>query len=189
MRGRSTKQGLYAVGEAACTGVHGANRLASNSLLEGLVFAVRAAKDAATAVADGLVVQRDPVDRTGPTSLVPATARPRIQSIAHTGAGPTRDAAGLAAAAKKLSTVRAQFRTDSPHPVTPQVAEWETSNVLANASLITEAALMREESRGGHTRSDFPDTDPAWQVRIVASLDPDGLLRMTTAPVDVEALT
>src|SRR5690606_9092104 len=75
LNGRSTQQGLYAIGEAACSGVHGANRLASNSLLEGLVFAKRASQDAATLVADGVLTQGEPVDRPAPTSLVPATMR------------------------------------------------------------------------------------------------------------------
>ncbi|MFO7243623.1 MAG: L-aspartate oxidase [Actinomycetes bacterium] len=186
VRGRSTQPGLYAVGEAACSGVHGANRLASNSLLEGLVFAYRAAADASEVVTSGHLKQLEPVDRPGPTSLVPATARARVQAIAHQGAGPFRDAAGLTEAVDELAKIRTRFQTDQPATVEPQVAEWETSNVLASASVLAIAALAREESRGGHQRTDFPDTnDLDWQVRLAATLDPDGQLVLRKTPVEL----
>jgi len=186
LRGRSTLQGLYAVGEAACTGVHGANRLASNSLLEGLVFASRAAADAASAVADGTVRQLEPSPRTGPSALVPATTRQQIQSIAHRGAGPVRTAEGLTKAVDRLAALRARFHTHEHSPAVPQTAEWETSNVLASASVLAAAALEREETRGGHLRADFPDRDDArWGVRLAASLDPDGGLAVVKAPLEL----
>ncbi|MCB2413344.1 L-aspartate oxidase [Demequina sp. TTPB684] len=185
LNGRSTIRGLYAVGEAACSGVHGANRLASNSLLEGLVFATRAAADAAALVADGTLAQGEPVERPGPTSLVPATMRGRIQSVAHRGAGPLRDADGLRRAVDTLAATRAKFHTTNGTTVMPQVAEWETSNVLGAASVISEAALEREESRGGHQRTDFPDTSEAWRVRLAATLNPDGALEFMRAPIEL----
>ncbi|PKQ27349.1 MAG: L-aspartate oxidase [Actinobacteria bacterium HGW-Actinobacteria-4] len=186
LRGRSTVAGLYAIGEAACTGVHGANRLASNSLLEGLVFAARASKDAADVVAAGVVKQQDPVDRPGPTSLVPATMLPQIQAIAHAGAGPVRNANGLATARAQLSEIRTRFRTEDARGVLPQVAEWEASNVLAAASVLTQAALSREETRGGHLREDFPETDDAaWKMRLAVSLDPDGGLDLMKVPLEM----
>jgi len=184
LNGRSTQQGLYAVGEAACTGVHGANRLASNSLLEGLVFAKRAATDAAGLVADAVLTQVDPADRPAPTSLVPATMRRRIQAAAHDGAGPVRDMEGLATAVSRLAAIRARFHTSEPGSVMPQVAEWETSNVLATASVLTSAALTRTETRGGHVRSDYPQADDRWRVRLVATLDPDGDLHLAEAPIE-----
>ncbi len=185
LNGRSTVRGLYAVGEAACSGVHGANRLASNSLLEGLVFATRAAADAASLVADDTLTLADPVDRPGPTSLVPATMRPRIQSVTHRGAGPFRDAAGLRRAADVLAATRVKFHTMTGTTVMPQVAEWETTNVLGAASVIAEAALMREESRGGHQRTDFRDTSDEWRVRLAATLDPDGQLEIMKVPLEL----
>jgi len=185
LAGRSTQQGLYAVGEAACTGVHGANRLASNSLLEGLVFAKRASQDAATLVADGVLTQGEPVDRPAPTSLVPATMRRKIQATAHDGVGPIRELEGLATAVSRLANIRAQFHTVDPGGVMPQVAEWETSNVLATASVLATAALTRAESRGGHVRSDYPAQDERWRVRLVATLDPDGELRLDEAPLEL----
>lgn len=186
LHGRSTVRGLYAVGESACSGVHGANRLASNSLVEGLVFATRAAADAAALVADGTLTQAEPVQRPGPASLVPATMRPRIQQIAHKGAGPFRTGAGLKSAVSSLSDIRGRFHTTDAPAMMPQVAEWETSNVLACAALISEAGLARTESRGGHQRTDFPDTDDAkFRVRLAATLDPDGRLELTAAPLEL----
>ncbi|WP_084075177.1 L-aspartate oxidase [Demequina sp. NBRC 110052] len=184
LRGRSTRPGLYAVGEAACSGVHGANRLASNSLLEGLVFATRAAKDAATVVADGVVAQHEPADRSGPASLVPATQRGRIQSVTHQGAGAVRDAEGLARAEVKLERLRHRFHTEAEGPE-PQVAEWETTNVLQAASVLTRTALLREETRGGHLRTDFPSRDSAWERRQAAMLDPDGALQVMHTPLEI----
>ncbi len=186
LRGRSTQQGLYAVGEAACSGVHGANRLASNSLLEGLVFATRAAADAATSVADKSLTQVDPVDRPAPTALVPATMLAQIQSIAHSGAGPYRDANGLIEAVNALGGIRKRFQTVEPASVLPQTAEWEASNILATASVLAEAALAREESRGGHQRTDFPETDDAsFDKHLAATLDTDGILRLSPVPLEV----
>ena len=186
LHGRSTVRGLYAVGEAACSGVHGANRLASNSLLEGLVFATRASADAAALIEAGDLSHHEPVDRPGPTSLVPATMRGRVQQVAHKGAGPFRDADGLVQASAALATVRARFQTTAGPTVMPQVAEWETSNVLACASVITQAALFREESRGGHQRTDFPATDDErFKVRLATSLDADGILVVAKAPISL----
>lgn len=185
LNGRSTQQGLYAIGEAACTGVHGANRLASNSLLEGLVFAKRAARDAAGLVADGVLTHADPVNRPAPTSLVPATMRRKIQATAHDGAGPVRELEGLATAVSRLASIRARFHTLEQNGVTPQVAEWETSNVLATASVLASAALTRTETRGGHVRSDYPASDDRWKTRLVATLDPDGELHLTEAPLEL----
>ena len=186
LRGRSTQAGLYAIGEAACTGVHGANRLASNSLLEGLVFASRAAADAAGAVAAGVVSQREPVERPGSRGLAPATARRQIQSLAHRGTGPVRSAQVLAETSDRLAQLRQQFTANGRLSATPQTAEWETSNVLAVASVLARVAAEREESRGGHVRADFPATDDAnWRVRQAASLDPDGDLQVMLAPLEL----
>ncbi|MBF0723682.1 L-aspartate oxidase [Sanguibacter inulinus] len=178
--GRSAVRGLYAVGEVACTGVHGANRLASNSLLEGLVFAHRAAEDIASRMAAGELPLLDPVPRPGPTGLVMAASRTRIQRVTSTGSGVIRSAESLAVAAEKLASVR----TDANLPeavagdlsAQPQTAEWETSNVHQVSTVLTATAARREESRGGHFRSDFPERDAAWERRVVASLAEDGTL-------------
>ncbi len=184
LSGRSSVRGLYAAGEVACTGVHGANRLASNSLLEGLVFAYRAARDAASRVADGQLPQRDPVERSGPGMLVAAAARSRIQRAASAGPGVVRSAAGLRHGADDLAAVRTDAHVAVGVVAAPQVAEWETTNVHQVATVLTETALVRTESRGGHFRSDFPLPDDDWRVRLVASLDPDGALNVTRTDIE-----
>ena len=172
--GRSSIDGLYAIGEVACTGVHGANRLASNSLLEGLVFAHRAADDLTARVAVGDLPQRDPVERSGDPALVAAAVRSRLQRIAQRGPGVIRNAEGLAEAAAALAAVPTRAHTVPGVVAAPQAAEWETTNLHQVATLLTAVAQERTESRGGHFREDFPVRDETWRVRLVASLDPDG---------------
>jgi len=177
--GRSTVPGLYAAGEVACTGVHGANRLASNSLLEGLVFATRAARHIAAQVRAGALPRTEPEPRPGAAALVTAASRSRIQRAASDGPGVLRDAAGLQRAAAALAAVPTDAyarRDDGRVLAEPQVAEWETTNVHQVATALTAAALLREESRGGHARSDFPRMSDRWRVRLELALDPDGVL-------------
>ncbi|WP_062071389.1 L-aspartate oxidase [Demequina sediminicola] len=186
LRGRSTQPGLYAIGEAACTGVHGANRLASNSLLEGLVFAHRAAADAAATVASETVRQHEPEDRPGPTALLPATTRTQIQTITQRGAGPIRTASSLATAQERLAKIRQRHHLNGAPAGEPQIAEWESSNVLTTASTLVAAASERKETRGGHVREDFPERDDAqWRLRIAAVLTPDGDMELIHAPRDL----
>jgi L-aspartate oxidase len=177
--GRSSVDGLYAVGETACTGVHGANRLASNSLLEGLVFAARLADDIAARFAAGSLRPGPAQTRPGPAGLVPATARSRVQRAASSGPGVLRDAAGLQAAARALGDVV----TDAHHhdEVSARVdrPEWEAANLHTLAVALTATALARTESRGGHVRRDFPDEDPAWRRHLLVRADADGSLLLT----------
>ena len=162
-QGRTTLPGLYAVGEAACTGVHGANRLASNSLLEGLVFGRRAARLLADANANdewpcepklpGTWTQLEPQPATAEydtNAPVAADLRATLRELMWRHVSLARDAAGLAIA---LDGLRALAAGD---PVDP-----ETANMLLAAQLITGAALAREESRGGHYRTDFPERNLA----------------------------
>ncbi|WP_028046192.1 L-aspartate oxidase [Cellulomonas sp. URHE0023] len=181
--GRTSVRGLYAVGEVACTGVHGANRLASNSLLEGLVFATRAARHIAAQERLPLV---DPVERPGAAALVAAASRSRVQRIASDGPGVLRSAEGLGRAAAALSAVPtdAHLRSDEGRRLAaPQVAEWETTNVHQVATVLTATALEREESRGGHSRSDFPSQVDAWRLRLEVRLDAEGALVTRRAPL------
>jgi len=180
--GRSSLPGLYAVGEVACTGVHGANRLASNSLLEGLVFAHRAARSIAVDWSAGRFVTREPVIRPG-RALVAAATRPRLQRIATEGPGVLRSAAGLTLAAAKLAAVPTDAHRADGVVVVPQPAEWETTNIHQVATVLTATALTRAETRGGHVRTDFPQTSDDWKVRITVALEPDGTIRQGRSPV------
>jgi L-aspartate oxidase len=162
----------------ACTGVHGANRLASNSLLEGLVFAHRAAHDVATRYDAGeLRSAPEPVERPGAAGLVAAAARSRVQRAASDGAGPIRSAASLETAAERLAGVRTDAHLAADVVADPQAAEWETTNVHQVATALVHAARVRTETRGGHFRTDFPQPDPAWERRVEVALDDDGALR------------
>ncbi|SNS62810.1 L-aspartate oxidase [Micrococcales bacterium KH10] len=187
--GRTTVPGLYAVGECACTGVHGANRLASNSLLEGLVFAHRAARDIAAQIDGGALPITRPVERSGNAGLVAGAARSRIQRVMTTGTGAVRDAQSLHNALVALRNVPADVHLREDVLASPQSAEWETSNIFATAVALSVAASLREESRGGHFRADFPEPTEAGRHRIVLSLDEAGALRTQRRSVTMQPAT
>ena len=170
LRGRTTLPGLYACGEVSRTGVHGANRLASNSLLEGLVFGHRIARDI---IEQGLPSQADPMERSGPTALVPAAARRDIQDAMTSGAGVLRSAERLAATAKGLDEVAGRAA-----PPVPSVDDWETSNLHCVGSVLAHVAAIRAETRGGHWREDYPERDDGnWLGHVTAVADQDGMVR------------
>jgi L-aspartate oxidase len=160
--GRTTVPGLFAIGEAACTGVHGANRLASNSLLESLVFAWRCAhlllddaaalKETDTALkGTGFSPSVEATEKQG--ALAPegqeAFTRHDLQTLLWTHAGIERNANGLQQALKQLNNWHIEGST---------VYDLETSNLLDLARALVAAALAREESRGAHFREDFPES-------------------------------
>ncbi|WP_274914188.1 L-aspartate oxidase [Streptomyces sp. WZ-12] len=186
LHGRTTVPGLYACGEVACTGVHGANRLASNSLLEGLVFAERIAADIA---ANGTAAPVPaPVETRAPLPLLVPEARPAIQRIMTTGASVLRSATSLATAADGLDRLsrEAAEAAASPAPAAkapePGVEAWEATNLLCVARVLVAAARLREETRGCHWREDHPDRDDAsWRrhFRIVLGTDRTLSLRTT----------
>jgi L-aspartate oxidase len=176
--GRTTIEGLMACGEVSASGVHGANRLASNSLLEGLVWGYRIVDYLR---AEGLASPGDPVDRLS-EPLVPAQRRPDLQAAMTAGVGVTRDAQGLAAAAATLSDM--QRRADSAG-TEPSTSAWEATNLHAVASVLTAAASARTESRGGHRRRDHPGTDDdRWRGRLVARCDAEGTVAFDFVGVD-----
>jgi L-aspartate oxidase len=155
--GRSTVPGLYATGEVACSGVHGANRLASNSLLEGLVFSRRIAD----VLPDELRPNADAVVDTRPEGLADGSSRGALQEVMTAEVGVLRTADGLR---KAVSAVR-RLATE-PATAVDQDA-WETTNLLTISVLLAEAAGIREETRGSHWREDFPDRDDAdWSGHI-----------------------
>jgi L-aspartate oxidase len=163
--------------------VHGANRLASNSLLEGLVFGERIAKALAEDVTS-LLRPTHPDRPPGPRDALPADGsallepgvRGDIQRIMTAYAGVLRGGDGMARAARELASL-ASRTTDEP------CAEaWEATNLHCVASLIVAAALRREETRGSHWREDFPGADDAWRGHLVSTLT-DGAITTTYEPL------
>jgi L-aspartate oxidase len=161
LHGRTSVPGLYACGEVACTGVHGANRLASNSLLEGLVFAARIGEDLVRHLPPA-APPRPQVER---QVLVHPSAREELARAMTRGAGVLRSAASLAATSAVLDGL-ATRTSDEPCP-----AAWETTGLLAVARALVAAASRREETRGAHWREDHPDADDAWRGHLVTTLD------------------
>ncbi|GAA0994262.1 hypothetical protein GCM10009555_086440 [Acrocarpospora macrocephala] len=181
LKGRSTVPGLYACGEVACTGVHGANRLASNSLLEGLVFAERIASDL-------IAVRRSPGtphDDGHENSLIDPRARGRIQAFMSRGAGVLRSRESLATVHRALADARW-----TPIAVEPCTESWEATNLHTVATALTVAAGLREETRGSHWREDHPDRrDDQWLRHIDLTLTEKGELAMESADaLDIENL-
>jgi L-aspartate oxidase len=164
--GRSSLPGLFSCGEAACSGVHGANRLASNSLLEGLVFGRRIAE---------VLIGNDlgPAPRTealdgvsAASGLVSADARRPLQELMSRHAGVLRDAAGLEAAARGIDELAAK-----PSESTGDTAAWETTNLLTIGAGLVAAATRRHETRGSHWRADYPERDDDhWRRHLDVSL-------------------
>jgi L-aspartate oxidase len=165
--GRTSIPGLFAVGEVACTGVHGANRLASNSLLESLVFAWRAAEyllregvDAAwPTLSDEVAAYQsfDPAALQGSQRFI--VDRKQLQTLMWSAAGIERSGAALEAAQVQLNT----WREDE----TGTVSALETNNLLQLARVLVAAALTRCESRGAHFREDYPETSAALEHPLV----------------------
>ncbi|MDT0341750.1 L-aspartate oxidase [Streptomyces litchfieldiae] len=168
LSGRTTVPGLYACGETACTGVHGANRLASNSLLEGLVFAERIAAAVLADDSERTAAVPPPVAE-GP-GLLPPEARAAIQRVMTGGAGVLRSDASLAAAAEALDGLA----TDADRkPAEPGADTWETANLHLVARVLVAAARLRAETRGCHWREDHPERDDArWGRHLVVTLRP-----------------
>ena len=154
LTGRTTMPQLHAVGEVSRTGVHGANRLASNSLLEGLVFAERVARDLATSGKLTSLPRKGswsvPVLRDRGAAQVAAD---EVRTVMWEHAGVDRTARGLRAAAAQLDVIAERL---------PEGAT-EEANMVDTARLIVDGALLRNESRGGHFRSDFPRQRNKWK--------------------------
>lgn len=169
--GRTTIPGLWAVGECASSGLHGANRMGSNSLLEGLVLGLRAGGLAAAEGKGFDILSMAPL-RTRELPRAPAGVRVNIEDVIYSlkslmwrQMGVERDRAGLEDALEKTGFwSRAVGDLGSSDP-----RSWELVNMLTVARLATFGALAREESRGVHFRHDFPETRPEWRVHTILS--------------------
>ncbi|MGH8908453.1 MAG: L-aspartate oxidase [Egibacteraceae bacterium] len=165
LQGRTTVPGLWAAGEVACTGIHGANRVAGNSLLQSCVFAHRAARSIVSLVSllDGSQPPRvDPTPppfapRTGPVDLT--ALRAELRAAMSAGAGPIRRAQSLDAT-EHVMNAAAQALGPAPAPTRDAV---ELANLITVGRLIVRSARLRQESRGAHWRDDFPHPSPSWE--------------------------
>jgi L-aspartate oxidase len=174
--GRTTLDGLWACGEVASTGAHGANRLASNSLLEAVVFAARVAEDV-----HGLLPNHKTIRWAGggagdaPTAPdADDEAMRTLRATMSRHVGVVRDKTGLTLALQTIEDLSA--RRSGP----------QVKNALAAAKLVAAAALQREESRGGHFRSDFPASDPKRAIRTFITLDQaDAIAERAAMPLDL----
>lgn len=162
--GRTNIKGLYACGECANTGVHGANRLASNSLLEGLVFGKRVAQDLSSQGADSSTLSVDLLEFNSWISEIPEETKSidlkgarvqALQKLMWSTVGIIREEAGMTEALKQLKQLENEVSSE----------EVELKNMILVAKLITSSALQRLESRGSHYRLDYPEVDPAWQPK------------------------
>jgi L-aspartate oxidase len=179
--GETTLPGLFACGEAACTGVHGANRLASNSLLEGLVFGRRVYDYTQSGAAEpynyhdnsgsdlepALVIEQGRTIAAGvATTELPTLAA--VQDLMWSKVGLNREASGLQAAVTQLSQWQQILdRQATLHAHALSTTERELHNLVTVGNLMAQAALQREESRGAHFRYDFPQASTQWHRRVL----------------------
>jgi L-aspartate oxidase len=184
--GRTTLAGLYAIGEASCSGLHGANRLASNSLLEGLVFGARAGEDAARqARLNKVNFPQDLEHKISPSSkteLDVADVKSSLRSVMWRNAGIERTSERLTETREIIAFWSRYVMDKTFNPAETgqemagtetgtgavSIAGWELQNMLTVCFLITAAAYTRTESRGAHYRLDFPDRDDAhWRLHLL----------------------
>ncbi len=184
--GTTSLPGLLALGEAACSGVHGANRLASNSLLEGLVFGFEAASAVAAACTpvhqssngqphQPLLATKQHIPLEHPSSTETVHLVRRLQEVMSRNVAVVRDSTGLEYALQEVKEIESALASiDSPGRHV-----WESRNLATAARAVITSAIARQESRGAHFRSDYPDTDPA--LDHLHSLLPGGIVENWTA--------
>jgi len=182
--GQTNIPGLLACGEVACTGVHGANRLASNSMLEGLVFGIRTVEAALRLKQERRTsnserstsnIEVEPPNTASPEQL--EKAKTRVQELMWRYVGLVRNAEGLSIALAELNELFREFGRPAPTREAIEVA-----NMINSGWLVTRAALEREESRGAHYRSDFPQLDEKWHCHLLLR-EENGELVIEYAPV------
>ena len=165
--GETNIAGLFAAGEIACTGVHGANRLASNSMLEVVVFSKRIVEKTKKGInqkainaAKGSKAHHVLSQRKAPEP-VPAPSLSALQQLHWDEVGVIRNRESLTQAANVLAAWQKSLPPATDRP------SYELNNLVLTGRLVTEAALLREESRGAHFRSDFPKSSPQWQRHLI----------------------
>jgi L-aspartate oxidase len=161
--GESSLPGLYAAGEVACTGVHGANRLASNSLLEVVVFGKRVIERTQSGCS-AEVLEGDSISASlsfAPVAAPPGVNQTALQQLLWDSVGIVRSGVSLA----KAAGILAAWQDCLPEPC--DRGTWELRNLIVSGRLMTEAALKREESRGAHFRTDYPDQKKCWRRHIL----------------------
>ena len=178
LQGRTTMRGLYACGECACCGIHGANRLASNSLLEGLVYGDRCAEAMLDQPArdGGRALHLAAPPDSGPVG--DRELRRQVQDAMWQQVGIIRSAAPLEQARRTLEAA-----LHRPEPPRDRV-DWEVGNMALVGFVTAIAAATRTESRGAHFREDFPERrDPEWRRHLVLQRGSGGGVRLTYLPV------
>ncbi len=207
--GRTTLEGLMAVGEVGCTGLHGANRLASNSLLEGAVIGARAARAVLAAGghdAPGPARPRPAVDGLEPLpepaagelldmrldGATPAAGRALLRDAMQTYVGVSRNGAGLELVGSALSRAGGAGGTGGTGGTAGDAAVDPAARELDNMRLVARGvvalAMRRCESRGAHWRTDHPSTDERWRVRQVLEVGDSGHLAVGELPVEQPAM-
>jgi L-aspartate oxidase len=174
--GTTELAGLFAVGEVSCTGVHGANRLASNSLTESVVAGTFLGRDLAWELPDAVVTDEPSAALVG---LVTPDSRFAIRNAMSRHVGVVRNAASLAAAA---AAVDATFSNAVGSTVTPNQAAFEATNLATVARAMIGAAAARHESRGCHRRSDHPEPREEWRIHLAARLGDDRPVTVSGGP-------
>jgi L-aspartate oxidase len=175
--GATTMRGLYAVGEVACTGVHGANRLASNSLTESVVAGTRVGRD----LAWELPAHVDPstTDVSGPDDrLLDPVRMTEVRAVMSRHVAVLRDAGSLATASGALGAITRGLADD----VGPSRRAWEGTNLLTVAGAVVAAATARTESRGCHRRTDHPEPRDVWLTHLDVRADLLGELHVDGIP-------
>ena len=185
--GGTTLRGLYAAGEVTATGVHGANRLASNSLTESIVAGTRVGRDLAWELPDA--VQPDPdAQYAAHDPLEEALLHPsqllQVRSAMSRFVGVLRSAESLASAAGAIGSIADTLAT-SRELVEPSRRSWEGTNLLTIAAAVVAAAQARTESRGCHRRTDFPEERDVWRTHLDVALDAAGTITVSGAPSGV----
>jgi L-aspartate oxidase len=162
LNGETSLRGLFVVGEAACTGVHGANRLASNSLTEGVVAGTRVGRALSWELPEKATqIEPEPVG-----ALIDSYHRAALRSAMSRYVGVLRSPEGLESAAQILDTLAGNASSD----VVPTRKAFEATNMLTIATAVVEAARTREESRGCHRRTDFDEPSTSWQRHLVSRI-------------------